>query len=57
MAAKNLSIMGDCSHLFDKDHKVKITRDDVKQIIKSTTLHFYSNSWIKKNFEALRDGA
>ncbi|MBP5246489.1 MAG: squalene/phytoene synthase family protein [Fibrobacter sp.] len=57
MAAKNLSIMGDCTHLFDKDHKVKITRDDVKQIIKSTTLHFYSNTWIKKQFEALRDGA
>ena len=56
MAAKNLSIMGDCSHLFDKDHKVKITRDDVKDIIKSTTLHFYSNSWIRKSFEALRDG-
>lgn len=56
MAAKNLSIMGDCSHLFDKDHKVKITRDDVKDIIKSTTLHFYSNSWIRKTFEALRDG-
>ncbi len=53
--AKNLSIMGDCSHLFDKDHKVKISRDDVKQIVKSTTLHFYSNSWIRKEFEKWRD--
>ncbi len=56
MAAKNLSIMGDCSHLFDKEHKVKITRDDVKEIIRSTTLHFYSNSWIRRQFESLRDG-
>lgn len=56
MAAKNLSVMGDCSKLFDKDHKVKISRDDVKEIVRSTTLHFYSNSWIRKRFEALRDG-
>lgn len=57
MAAKNLSLMGDCSHLFDESRKVKITRADVKKIIRDTTLHFYSNSWIRKNFELLRDGA
>lgn len=56
MAAKNLSLMGDCSHLFDRESKVKITRADVKGIIRKTTLHFYSNSWIRKNFELLRDG-
>lgn len=56
MAAKNLSLMGDCSHLFDRESKVKITRADVKGIIRKTTLHFYSNSWIRKNFETLRDG-
>lgn len=56
MAAKNLSLMGDCSHLFDGESKVKITRSDVKRIIRKTTLHFYSNSWIRKNFEMLRDG-
>ena len=56
MAAKNLSIMGDCSLLFDEERKLKITRDDVKQIVKSTSLHFYSNSWIRKNFEMLRNG-
>lgn len=56
MAAKNLSLMGDCSHLFDGESKVKITRADVKEIIRKTTLHFYSNSWIRKNFEILRDG-
>ncbi len=56
MAAKNLSLMGDCSHLFDRESKVKITRADVKRIIRKTTLHFYSNSWIRKNFEMLRDG-
>lgn len=56
MAAKNLSIMGDCSGLFDKERKLKITRDDVRRIIKSTTLHFYSNSWIRREFAALRDG-
>lgn len=57
MAAKNLSIMGDCSGLFDKEHKLKITRDDVRRIIQSTTLHFYSNTWIRREFEALRDKA
>ncbi len=56
MAAKNLSLMGDCSHLFDGNNKVKITRSDVKRIIRKTTLHFYSNAWIRKNFEFLRDG-
>ncbi len=56
MAAKNLSLMGDCSHLFDGEGKVKITRSDVKKIIRKTTLHFYSNSWIRRNFEMLRDG-
>lgn len=56
MAAKNLSLMGDCSHLFDRESKVKITRSDVKRIIRKTTLHFYSNSWIRRNFEMLRDG-
>lgn len=56
MAAKNLSLMGDCSHLFDVESKVKITRSDVKRIIRKTTLHFYSNSWIRRNFEMLRDG-
>ncbi len=56
MAAKNLSLMGDCSHLFDVESKVKITRSDVKRIIRKTTLHFYSNTWIRRNFEMLRDG-
>lgn len=55
MAAKNLALMGDCSGLFDASRKVKITRKDVKNIIRQTTLHFYSDSWIRKSFKTLRD--
>ncbi|MCK9182433.1 MAG: squalene/phytoene synthase family protein [Fibrobacteraceae bacterium] len=54
MAAENLVAMGDCSALFSKEKKVKITRDDVKRIVRTTMFHFYSDSWIKSRFEQLR---
>lgn len=54
MAAENLKAIGNGSKIFEVDGKVKISRSDVKRILKSTTLHFYSNSWIKKTFEDLR---
>lgn len=50
MAAENLRKLGDCKAIFASEKKVKITRSDVKRILRTTTLHFYSNSWIRKTF-------
>lgn len=54
MAAENMKLIGDGSSLFASEKKVKITRDTVKKIIKSTTAHFYSDRWIEKNYSKLR---
>ncbi len=54
MSAENMRAIGDGSKIFEVEGKVKITRDDVKRIVKSSTLHFYSNSWIRKTFESLK---
>ena len=54
MAAENMKLIGDGSGLFASDKKMKITRDTVKRIIKSTTLHFYSDSWIEKSYSKLK---
>ena len=54
MAAENMKLIGDGSSLFASDKKVKITRDTVKLIIKSTTLHFYSDSWIENSYKKLK---
>lgn len=53
MAAENLKAIGDGHIVFDSVGKVKISRKDVKRIIKSTSWHFYSNRWIRKTFEEL----
>ena len=37
-----------------KDKKVKITRDDVKNIVKNTMRHFYSNKWIDETYNKLK---
>lgn len=54
MAAENLKAIGNGAKIFEVEGKVKITRDDVKRILKSTMLHFYSNSWISQTIEDLR---
>lgn len=54
MAAENMKLIGDGSSLFASDKKVKISRDTVKRIIKSTTLHFYSDRWIVKTYDNLK---
>ncbi len=55
MAAETLRAVGSGDALFDPQRKVKISRDDVKRIVRDTTMHFYSNDWIRKQFDALRD--
>ena len=57
MAAENMKLIGNGSSLFASEKKVKITRDTVKQIIKSTTLHFYSDRWIESAYAQLRKSA
>lgn len=54
MAAENMKLIGDGSAIFASDKKVKITRDTVKQIVKSTMKHFYSDKWIDKKFGEVR---
>ena len=54
MAAENMKLIGDGSSLFASEKKVKITRDTVKRIIKQTTLHFYSDSWIENSYNKLK---
>lgn len=54
MAAENLSLIGDGSSVFASEKKVKITRDDVKRIIKGTMRHFFSNKWIDENYNKLK---
>ncbi len=53
MAAENLRLIGDGRAVFETTGKVKISRNTVKKILKQTTLHFYSNRWIRKTFEDL----
>ena len=54
MAAENLSLIGDGLSVFVSDKKVKITRDDVKNIVKNTMRHFYSNKWIDETYNKLK---
>ena len=57
MAAENMKLIGDGSSLFASDRKVKISRDTVKKIVKSTTAHFYSDKWIEKTYTNLKKEA
>ncbi len=50
MAAENLALIGDGRIVFESEEKAKISRTTVKNIIKGTSLHFYSNSWIEKEY-------
>lgn len=54
MAAENMKLIGDGSSIFASDKKVKITRDTVKQIVKSTMKHFYSDKWIDKTYKVVK---
>lgn len=54
MAAENMKLIGDGSSIFASEHKVKITRDTVKRIVKSTMKHFYSDKWIDKTYGEMR---
>jgi farnesyl-diphosphate farnesyltransferase len=56
MAAENMKLIGDGSGLFAADKKMKITRDTVKRIVKSTSMHFYSDRWIEKTYLQLKKG-
>ena len=55
MAAENMKLIGDGSIIFKSDKKAKITRDTVKRIVKSTTKHFYSDKWIEKEYNTVRN--
>ena len=57
MAAENMKLIGDGSGLFAADKKMKITRDTVKRIVKSTSMHFYSDRWIEKTYTNLKKEA
>ncbi len=57
MAAENMKLIGDGSSLFASETKVKISRDTVKKIIKSTMRHFYSDRWIEKTYTKLKKAA
>lgn len=57
MAAENMKLIGDGSLLFEKNKKMKISRDTVKRIIKKTSMHFYSNSWIDSTYAKLKKDA
>jgi len=50
MAAENMKLIGDGSAIFASENKVKITRDTVKRIVKSTMKHFYSDKWIDRRY-------
>lgn len=54
MAAENMKLIGDGSSLFANEKKVKISRDTVKKIIKSTSMHFYSDRWIDRAYLKLK---
>lgn len=54
MAAENLRLLSDGRSIFESENKVKISRKTVKNIIKNTSLHFYSNHWIEKEYTRLR---
>ncbi|MCQ2096337.1 MAG: squalene/phytoene synthase family protein [Fibrobacter sp.] len=54
MAAENMKLIGDGSAIFASDKKVKISRDTVKQIVKSTMKHFYSDKWIDRKFTEVK---
>lgn len=54
MAAENMKLIGDGTAIFASDKKVKITRDTVKQIVKSTMKHFYSDKWIDKTYNVVK---
>lgn len=54
MAAENLSLIGNGVSVFTSEKKVKITRDTVKRIIRSTMVHSCSNTWIDNEFKRIR---
>ncbi len=54
MAAENMKLIGDGSAIFASDNKVKISRDTVKGIVKSTMKHFYSDRWIDEEFKKVK---
>ena len=54
MAAENMKLIGDGSPIFASENKVKITREKVKQIVKATMKHFYSDKWIEKKFLSIK---
>lgn len=56
MAAENMKLIGDGSSIFASEKKVKITRDTVKNIVKSSMKHFYSDKWIDRKFAEVRAG-
>ena len=53
MAAENLKVLKHGFAVFESEQKAKISRTKVRQILKSSTFHFYSNTWIKKTFQGL----
>ncbi|MDR1760333.1 MAG: squalene/phytoene synthase family protein [Fibrobacter sp.] len=54
MAAENLRVIGKGENLFLSEQKLKISRVAVKKIIRKTMLHFYSDSWLRREFLRMR---
>ncbi|WP_018606777.1 phytoene/squalene synthase family protein [Uliginosibacterium gangwonense] len=53
MAAETLTGAGNGTVLFKPDQKLKISRADVKRIIRQSSMWCWTNSWIKRRFAAL----
>lgn len=53
MAAETLMKTGDGSALFNANEKLKITRADVKRILKDSSLWCWTNLWLKRRFATL----
>ncbi len=54
MAAENLKVIGKGENLFLSERKLKISRQTVKRIIRKTMFHFYSDSWLRREFLRIR---
>lgn len=55
MAAETLVTAGKGEVVFDPKQKLKITRSQVKSIIKDSTWHVWSNHWLAKRIEQLKN--
>lgn len=55
MAVENLRIMKDGALVFESKDKLKISRNTVKKIVRSTSVLYFSNFWIQRKYSRLRN--